>query len=224
MLDLLGRNDWWWILGAGTGLPVAWHALITRATPLTARDWSLGGSGLMQAAGQTASMLCFVLLLPPVIAAWRMAQRGRVFGLDRGLARHWLAKVALACAALALPAFGLPMWQAYEHDEAVVLLPSVVLGIAVAWWLGMLAGGFFGRRAPALRRAVLFRAVLPAYALAMLVLGLSLVAHEAEERYWVERDFWQRPSTAVPSMSRHEREFARVFRPELEELVKECRQ
>jgi hypothetical protein len=222
LLDLLGPADWWWIAGAGAALPLAWHALVTRFTPWTALEWSLGGSGLLQAAGQTTAMLGLLLLWPLLVAAWRLGKAGRIFGLHRGLARHGLTKLAVACAALALPAFGLEMWEAYGSGESVVLLPVVLLGIAVAWWLLLLAAGLLGRRATALRRAVLFRAVLPAWGVAMLLLGLSLVVCELEERRWAARDRVLRRSTAVPSMSWHEAECARWFREELEALVKEC--
>jgi len=219
LLDLLEGTDWAWILLGGTMLPLAWHACITYLTPLTAREWSLAGSGFFQAAGQTGATVCLLVILPFVIARWRLAKRGRVLGLDHG--KLWIGREAAQFAALAVPAFGVPMWSELQSEWGT-LFPTVLLGIPVLWWLLTLVAALFGRRTAALQRATLFRAALPAWALAMFLLAASLPLHYAEERRCVREEQLMKISTFVPSVSNYEYQVTRQLRRELLDLAKEC--
>jgi len=65
----------------------------------------------------------------------------------------------------------------------------------------------------------LARAILPAYATAMLAMALSTLVCQFEERYWVPRDHLMEFTAAAPSATRSEYQAAQEMRQELIEIL-----
>ena len=77
MERLLQPGDWAWILGGGIVLPFVWQFVIQRLTPMGARDWSIAASGFLVPSGQVAATGFLMVVLPVLIARWRLGKRGR---------------------------------------------------------------------------------------------------------------------------------------------------
>jgi hypothetical protein len=89
---LLKPIDWAWILGAGVLLPFLFYLAIYRLTPLGARDWSIAASAFLVPSGQVAAMGFLMIVLPGLVARWRLGRRGAMLGWRKG--RPWMGWTA----------------------------------------------------------------------------------------------------------------------------------
>jgi hypothetical protein len=217
MLDLLQRSDWLWIIAGGILLPALWYFAITRFTPLSAREWSMRWTAFLQPSCQFGSMVVLMIVLPVVIAGWRLAKRGAPLGLASR--RAWIGMAAAACAMLAVPAFGAIM---LGPNEIMLGAASILLGVSVLW----LVVGFFrnllGKDVNALQRATLARMVLPAWVFGMVVMAVSMPIHYAQERRWIQQDVLSKISAEKPAPNLYEWEVTQQLRKELLDLMDEA--
>ena len=209
LLDLLRPSDWAWLLLGGVAAPVLWYLAITRLTPLSAREWSLGQSGFLLPICQKAALPLLLACLPLALAEWRLGRLGAAFGLETP--RRWLGWWAAGAAALAIPALGA---AAYGRELGFQVLVVGLLGGPVC---ALLAPEF--RRASwtkhhALRRATVVRMAVPAWLCAMLLCALALPFHYAEERHWVREDRVLEVPADRPAMSRYEAQLVPLLQAE----------
>lgn len=219
---ILRVSDWAWVCAGGILIPVSYYLAITRLTPLSAREWSLGATALIQPSCQFGALAVLLILFPVMIATWRLAKRGAPLGLATPMS--WTGWLAAVSAALAIPVFGgiLSGWQpvGYGRSHPMILnFGFVLLGIAVLWLLVGFSRNVLGRPHHALRRAVLARMVLPAWVFGMLVMAVAVPLHHAEERHWIARDRLLEISADAPALSRYEWAVAQVLRKELLALM-----
>ena len=214
--DLLRPADWAWILGGGVGLPMLFYLVIYRLTPLGARDWSIAASAFNVPAGQAAAMGLLMIVLPVLIARWRLGKRGAVLGWHKG--RAWMGWTAVACGALSLPVFGLS-FASGKGSEVVMMVASALLGILALAWLLLGLRAVFSKRPALLRRATLSRVLVPAYALGMLLMAASMPLYHAAEKRWLARDRLMEITPDAPALSRYEWQVAQALRAENLELL-----
>ena len=214
--DLLKPTDWAWILGAGVFLPFLFYLAIYRLTPLGARDWSIAASAYLVPAGQVAAMGFLMILLPVLVARWRLGRRGAMLGWQKG--RAWMGWTAVICGALSLPVFGLSFANG-KGSEAVMMTAAALLGILVLTWLVIGIRAIFSKRPALLRRVTLSRVLVPAYALGMLLMAASMPLYHAAEKRWLARDRLMEITPEAPAMSRYEWEVAQAMRAELLEVL-----
>jgi hypothetical protein len=214
MLDLLRRSDWWWIIAGGIVAPAVWYFGMTRLTPLSAREWSIRWTVFLQPSCQFGAMVVMMIVLPVVIAAWRLGKRGAPLGLAPRRAK--LGMAAAICAVLAVPAFGAIL---SGPDRIMIAAGIILLGLPVLW----LVVGFFvnilGNDAHALHRATLARMVLPAWVSGMFLMAVSMPVHHAQERRWIQQDPLYRISAEKPAPTHYEWEVTQQLRKELVELM-----
>ena len=213
MLDLLRPADWAWLLSGGVLLPLLWYLAITRVTPLGAREWSLKSTDYLQALGQFSSFVVLTVVLPAVMSSRILGKRGAVLGL--AARRSWPGGLAVAAAALGIPAFGAIM----QTNDRVLLCASLLPALAVLWLLVGLCRNIFCRRVHALRRATLACMVIPAWILGMLGFALAVPLHYAGECFWIQQDHLLEISAAAPSLSRYEYDATQILRAELLEWI-----
>lgn len=213
---LLKLADWAWILGAGVVLPFLFHLAIYRLTPLGARDWSIAASAFLVPAGQVAAMGFLMIVLPVLVARWRLGKRGPMLGWQKG--RAWLGWTAVICGALSLPVFGLS-FATGKGSEAVMMTAAALLGILVLTWLVIGIRAVFSKRPALLRRVTLSRILVPAYALGMLLMAASMPLYHAAEKRWLAQDRLMEITPEAPALSRYEWEVAQAMRAELLEIL-----
>jgi hypothetical protein len=216
MERLLQPADWAWILGGGIVLPFIWQLMIQRLTAMGARDWSIAASGFLVPSGQVAATGFLMVLLPVLIARWRLGRRGAMLGWRKG--RAWMGWAAVICGALSLPVFGLS-FASGKGSEALMMIAAVLLGILVL--TGLLIGirAVFSKRPPLLRRMTLSRVLVPAYALGMLLMAASMPLYHAAEKRWLAQDRLMEITPDAPAQSRYEWEVAQAMRSELLEIL-----
>jgi hypothetical protein len=216
LADLLKPVDWAWILGGGVVLPFLFYLAIYRLTPLGARDWSIVASIFIVPAGQVAAMGFLMIVLPVLIARWRLGKRGAVLGWHEG--RAWMGWTAVVCGALSLPVFGLG-FASGSAGEKVMMIAAALLGILVLAWLVLGLRAVFSKRPALLRRATLSRVLVPAYALGMLLMVASMPFYHAAEKRWLAQDRLMEITPEAPAMSRYEWQVAQALRAENLELL-----
>jgi hypothetical protein len=214
--DLLKPADWAWILGAGVVLPFLFYLAIYRLTPLGARDWSIAASAFLVPAGQVAAMGFLMIVLPVVIARWRLGKRGAMLGWQKG--RAWMGWTAVVCGALSLPVFGLSFANG-KGSETVMMTAAALLGILVLTGLVIGIRAIFSKRPALLRRVTLSRVLVPAYALGMLLMAASMPLYHAAEKRWLAQDRLMEITPEAPALSRYEWEVAQAMRAELLEIL-----
>lgn len=216
MIDLLHLSDWAWTIGGGIVFPVGWYFCITRLTSLSAREWSLEFSNLIQPAGQFGCMALSMVFLPGVIANWRLSKRGAAIGFE-GRSR-WIGWTMAAAALAGVPVLGSAGIREGlgEETKYQALFASATAGV---WFLAGFAHLLFGRKSPALRRATLARIVRPVWVLGMLVLAALTPFHYAEERRWIGQDGIYKISSGFPGDNRYEHDVTRILRDELLEMT-----
>ncbi len=216
MEKLIQPADWAWILGGGIGLPFIWLLVIHRLTSMGARDWSIVASGFLVPSGQVAAMGFLMVLMPLLVARWRLGKRGAVLGWQSG--SRWLGWTAVICGALSLPVFGLSFANG-KGSETVIMIAAALLGILVLTWLTIGIRAVFSKRPALLRRVTLSRVLVPAYALGMLLMAASMPLYHAAEKRWLAQDRLMEITPEAPALSRYEWEVAQAMRAELLEIL-----
>ena len=217
LLDLLHPSDWIWLLVGGVVAPFLWHLAITRLTPLGTREWTLNYTGFVSTAGQSASLLVMMVILPVLMARWRLAKRASLLGLTTRM--PWPGWSASAAAVAALPVYGAMSTDAGPASQHFAVIGEVLIGSAILWLMVGFSRSVFGWRHHALRRAVLARILLPAWFCGMLVFALAIPAHYAEERHWSQQDHILEMSPDMPGVTRYEWQVTQVVRKELLETM-----
>lgn len=197
--ELLDARDHAWIIGAGVLLPYGFAMIINQLTPLGGRDWSILGNHLMLPMAQFFGMAVVMLLVPILVARWRLGKKAAVLGI-MGEKSAWGPR-AVVCAATLIPVCG---WFAPREPELewyllLVPLAFFLIVFPVLWLVANLCRALFASgELRLLRRAVVSRALIPAYATAMLLQMMAAPFHKAAERAWFRRDTTM---TSVPGFS-----------------------
>lgn len=201
MMILMTPVDWAWIIGAGVIFPLVYHQVIQRLTPLSGQEWSVMASRLIGPSGQAGSALWLMVLLPLLVARWRLSLRAGAIGLA-SRTRIW-TWVCVALGIAALPVFGTGFLSGTVNmvpiEAAGAMLGALKLCVLI---IGIRA--LFGRRNQLLRRVTLSRILIPAYATGMLLMMVLVPAYHAEEKYWIARDDLTGMSPDKPGFTRYE--------------------
>jgi hypothetical protein len=216
MEKLLQPADRVWILGGGIVLPFVWQIVIQRLTSMGARDWSIAASGFLIPSGQVAATGFLMVVLPVMIARWRLGRRAVMLGWRKG--RSWPGWAAVICGAISLPVFGLGFANG-KRSETVMMIAATLLGILVFAWLVTGIRAVFSKRTALLRRVTLSRVLVPAYALGMLLMAASMPLYHAAEKRWLAQDRLMEITPEAPALSRYEWMVAQAMRAELLEIL-----
>ena len=210
---LLRPVDWLWIAVIGLLVPLVYYQLIYRFTPLGGREWSLKGNFV--SAGQFGAMLLLMVVLPVVIARWRLALRAGCAGMECG--RNCIAWVAVIIGALALPLAGASFF-AGGFGQVVAIIAGCLLGMLLLYVIFIGSRALFSSHAGVLRRVTVSRVLTPAYAMGMLLMLALVPLYHAEERRWIANDRLLEVSVDAPSMGRFEYEVTQALKQEVVEI------
>ncbi len=218
MRDLFRISDYMWVILGGFAFPLMWYFLVTRLTPLAAREWSVSLSAFIQPGGQFGCMFLAMLILTTQLAGWRLARRGAVIGLSPRLS--WIGWLAALAALAGVAAFGGMLLP--DGVGSIFQKTSMALaGIAVMWIFAGLFLAIFGRPSQALWRATLARVLPAAWIIGMMFFaGLSIYFH-SQERFWIQQDMLFAISPEFPAPMRYEYEVTQILRAEVLERLDE---
>ncbi|MEI7956593.1 MAG: hypothetical protein WCJ66_15620 [Verrucomicrobiota bacterium] len=185
MNALLMPVDWAWIFGAGLLLPFGYVTALTRLTPLGGQAWGLKALYGMLPAADFLAMGLLLLVVPALIARWRLGRRAAALGVCPGPAR--LSWLAVAAGLAFVPLFGL-MTPPFESIEARVVWRAILLVplllVIFSSMIRALAVSFSRQ----LSRAAVALTLIPAYASAMLLLVASMPVYQVAQASWQKQE------------------------------------
>ena len=222
METLLRPSDWAWLLLVGTVLPFCYFMLITRLSPLGGRDFSLTKNDLQifpdtvvpLPLAQFLGLTMLLILCPVLVTRWRLGIRGTAFGFTRE--KPWLAFAAVGCAAAFIPLIG---WMVRAGEKFHIHLAFALLGLAVLWLLVVVFRALLGGPARLLHSSSAARVLVPAYAVAMLLMISMIPVFKATERYWFRQDKLMRFDPAHPALFRYESAVSQQAQRELRQAM-----
>lgn len=218
---LLEPADWACLFLAGVP-PFIYLLLITHFTPL-------GGSGsnvlsltvklpydgtIPLPMAQFVGLLFMMLILPILVARWRLAKRMAFFGF--GKPRLWVGALALVSAAAFIPVLG---WAVTQNSDVALKASWVLLMIPLTWVLAVVIRAMTTGMNHLLHLTTASRILVPAYGATMVVLLMATPYFKWSRQHWFEQDPMARLDVAYPSLTRFEYELSVAARKELREAL-----
>jgi hypothetical protein len=222
------------VIGGGILLPFALWILITRFTPLGAREWSAGIHGMTVPVGQWLGTVVLMLLLPVLLVKRVLRNRAGFLGL--GMQRPawgWVTAVLIVVAILAygavIPAskpdsghwgglygmqsefIDLDIMEADGPSQWLLLFSTGMISLGLLWILVSSGRAIFSAHDKMLERSLISRALVPAYVAGMLLMPMAAWLHYAEECHWVARDHWMEVSAESAPISIYEHRLAESY-------------
>ncbi|WP_367870848.1 hypothetical protein [Luteolibacter sp. Populi] len=185
LVPLFRRVDFAWIGSLGILLPLAWHVVIVRFTPLGCRDYALLHWDLMlalQQAGGSSLFACCMLLQS---ARWRIAKRAGILGMRP--ARLWDGWIMAGIAACFVPVIGCVRYLTLRQEEFMVL-GTAAAGFPLLWWVWRVIMAACQPQASSLGGVLVSRLLLPLFTAAAALCLLLMIPLHAEEKRWVRED------------------------------------
>lgn len=217
---LLDPLDHAWIIGAGVLLPYVYTMMINRFTPLGGREWSIYGNHLVLPMAQFFAMAVLMLMVPILIARWRLGKKAAVLGMT-GETSAWGPR-AVVCAAALVPVSGwfAPREPGLEWYILLVPLAFFLVVFPLLWLVVNSCRALFGTgELRLLGRAIISRALIPAYATAMLLMVAAAPFHKAAERAWFRRDTTMTAVPGFPAVSPYDYAVAKRIRQDIREVL-----
>ncbi|MES2997290.1 MAG: hypothetical protein V4733_10825 [Verrucomicrobiota bacterium] len=211
---LLRTKDRAMIFMIGIGIPLLWYFLITRFTPLGAREFSPSHVASIPTGGQFAALGVSLVILLVVIGGWLLGKRGKALGLAGR--RQWIGWLAAVMALACVPLFGAVN---YALENWMIFTLCGVFAVPVLWVLAGPVWFFIGNRGQVLRRSILARVVWPVWLAAAAVVSLLTLAMHVEERFWTKRDVLFSVPADSQSSTAYENEITEILRGELREIL-----
>jgi hypothetical protein len=218
---LLHPVDWLWLLAAGIpSLP--YLMLIAHLTNLGGYGTGFsempinlpyGGHANLPMA-QFAGVLLMMLILPILVARWRLGIRAAAFGFAN--TRLWLGSLALLSAVAFIPVVG---WAVIAESKAGLVAAWLLLALPVAWLCGVACRAMISGTAWLLHHTTASRVLVPAYVAGLLYLLLTMSFFKWSRQYWFERDSLSHLDPAYPAFSKFEYDLSAAARKELREAL-----
>jgi hypothetical protein len=203
---LMGAGDLAWV-SSGALVPMLYYLAISHFTPLGAPQWALRWSGFIVPAIQLGNLAMMMILLPWLIAGWRLKRWNPLFGSPGILVKTgWCAVV---CSALAIPAGG-------TLYLGIRLWPAILLTcLPLVWLAALITVGFLKRKRNHLRCAVQARLAAHGWIAGMFLLAAWCPPYYAWERKSIQLDRILEISEQAPASSWYEYETARAIQEEM---------
>jgi hypothetical protein len=212
---LLRPGDWLLILGAGVLLPFATLTAVICWTPLGGREWGLiKGGGFLPLGAALVTLALLLLVVPGLLAAWRLARRAAPLGLGGGgLLLGWQA---VACGLALIPAVGLVEPPTATSRGALTAKGLLLLPL-VLFMLAAIARALFGKPGRRLFGSAVALTLVPSYALGMVLLIASMPLYRHAQTRFERQDPMM--ELGPNGITRHEAAIARIMLAEIREAL-----
>ncbi len=216
MARVPGTADWSWALLLGVVLPVLLFLVITRFTPLGGR--SHGFAHFMFAfPGVHLVALWLALLIAPVAIMRRRLER-RLAPLGFTHRKAWFSHAMLALL-LAISLAAYPLLVRFNPEPWVLGILALPVALATCRLIAHVWQGVFGKPSVRMVKTATGIAALPAYAVAIILLCLTLPIHLAAEQRWLARDTLFRIDPEAADLGAYEFKVAAQKRRELNAIM-----
>ena len=218
---LLQPVDWLWLL-ASVIPPLPYLMLIAHLTNLGGYETSFTETPIDLPYGWQANppmaqflgVLLMMLILPILVARWRLGIRAAAFGFAN--TRLWLGSLALLSAAAFIPLVG---WAVVAESKPGLVAAWFLLGFPVAWLCGVACRAMICGAAWLLHHTTASRMLVPAYVAGLFFLLLTMPFFKWNRQHWFERDRLSHLDPANPAFSKFEYDLSLAARKELREAL-----
>ncbi|MCW1914864.1 hypothetical protein OJ996_14850 [Luteolibacter sp. GHJ8] len=222
------------VIGGGILLPFALWMLITRFTPLGAREWSAGIHGMTIPMGQWLGTMVLMLLLPVLLVKRAVASRAGFLGL--GMQRPVWGWVAAGLVVIGILSYGavipasepdsehwgglygmqsefvdLNIMEADGPAQWLLLFSTGMIALGLAWLVGCGGWAIFSAHGKMLERSMVSRALVPAYVAGMFLMPAAARLYHAEECRRIAQDRWMGVSEESAPVSIYEHRLAESY-------------
>ncbi len=208
---LLEPVDWLWIVGTGAILPVFLIYFLMMFTPMGGWGYSAGSQlelyGVVRPAFNFTALVLLLVLLPVLVARWRLRKKASAF-MPAG--RDWFGWAAV----LSLLVFGMAFRHIWLHWM------SLAFGaFGFVWFIVAASRAIFSRPGRLLPRVALSRVILPALTTGIVMLSVSYFGFKEGRQYWHERDEFTRLMVEEPGPFPYEHRLAKQVHGALREML-----
>jgi hypothetical protein len=218
---LLSPADWAWLCMAGIP-PFIYCLFITHLTTLGGSEANiLAGfidlpyfDGVFLPMAQFTGLFFMMLILPILIARWRLGKRAAFFGFGKALL--WPGAIAFLSAAASIPVLG---WAVTRDSDIALKISWGLLVIPFAWVLAVVIRAMTAGANHLLHLTTASRVLVPAYSVAMLILLLATPFYMISRQRWFEQDTMNHLDAAYPSLTKFEYQLSVAARKELRDAL-----
>jgi hypothetical protein len=217
MAGVLNRVDWIWVSGLGVVLPILLFLIVSRFTPLGGREYGTSHFLFLFPGVQLVALLLGLLVAPALVVRWRVLKRLSPLGLgDRftGPAAFAALLLILVWSLVAFPVlarFGMNQWVLIALAAPPALCLFLVFSNAMRAVLSK-PSARFAQTTTAL-------AVLPAYAVAIVILCALIPIYSAGEKRWLAKETLLRVDPEAADLGAYEYRVAAQKRKEINALT-----
>ena len=218
---LLRPADWAWLFVAGIP-PFVYLMLITRFTDLGGSELNILSlfielpyyDGLPLPLAQFVGMFLMTLILPVLVARWRIGKRAAFFGF--GKTRLWAGGLAFISAAAFIPVLG---WAVTTGSDTGLKIAWALFVIPLGWILAVVIRAMTTGMGQLLHLNTVSRILVPTYLAAAVVLLLATPYFKWSRQHWFEQDPMARLDVNYPSLTKFEYEISVAARKEVREAL-----
>ncbi|MFK7851771.1 MAG: hypothetical protein AB8D78_12415 [Akkermansiaceae bacterium] len=214
---VLGWKDGLWVLALGIVIPVLIFLIVTRLTPLSGREYGAQHFLFCFPSIHLIALLLSLLIAPALVVRWRLDKHLAPLGLgDR-----FTIPVALGVLAvlLAWSLTALPTLLFLELSDRTLMLLAAPLALCLSLIVAHALRSILGKPSDRLLQCTAAVAVLPSYAVAIVVLCLLTPIYTAAESRWIAKDTLFRIDPDAPDLGAYEFKVAAQIREETKALL-----
>jgi hypothetical protein len=216
MARMLKLTDMGHVLVWGVMLPIGLYLIITRFTPLGGRSYGIMHFNFTFPGVHLIALCLALLVVPTMVMSCRLSRRLAPYGFEQGsiapsIALALLLLLPSLAAYPVLIRFGPSIWTLSALTIPFVLVLCIVLVIILRRLFGIISD-----RLLMTGTAI---AVLPAYAITIIALGLLVWNHQFAEKYWLTRDTFTRINPDAPDLGAYEFKIAAQKRREINAMM-----
>lgn len=214
---LPGAVDWALVLVIGVALPIAVFMAVTRLTPLGGRDYGIQHFQFAFPGVPLVALLLSLLIAPALVMRWRLARMLAPFGIRE----RWVSLVSLAALAMLLlwALAALPVLEHIELSEKILIALAAPPALCLALIFANTLRSILCKPRARLAQTATAIAVIPAYAVAVAAVCLTLPIHHASEKRWLARETLLRIDPAAPDLGAYEFKVAAQKRKEINAIT-----
>ncbi len=214
---LLGARDWIWILALGVALPIAIFLIITRLTPLGGRGYGIHHFQFAFPSVPLVALLFSLLIAPAFIIRLRLASLLAPFGIRERLVPF--ASLAALTLLLLWALAAVPVLESKTLSDRVLIGLAATPSLCIMLIFANALRAILSKPRARLSQAATTLAVLPAYAVAIVALCLTLPIHSAAEKRWLSQEKLFHIDPYAPDLGAHEFKIAAQKRKEINAIT-----
>ena len=213
---LLRPVDWVWIVALGIILPIVVFLAINRLTPLGGREYGIQHFLFFFPGTQIVAIILNLLLAPAILIRWRLSKRLGPFGIK---SRPTLIPIAVLFLVLVWSLGVYPIVHGVELSQGLLIVLAAVPALWLANIFLNIILAFIGKPAGRIPRVATTSALLPAYAVAIIALCLTLPLFISSEKHWMKQDALFRINPDAADLGAYEYKVALQKRKEINVIL-----